>query len=195
MLKLIALITMVVDHIGLFYNQYFFRIIGRISFPIYCFLICRGITKTKDIKKYSVRILGLAILSQCIFGYIGLGDVFNVLFTYFLFIRFIILIKNDFTIISFILLLFIIYIANRIDYGLYGFVVLTIFYFIKDLRIQLLVFLAINLFFVNIGTVSVIQHISILSLLIINKYDKPKYYEKFKRFNKMFYWLYPLHLI
>ena len=53
-LKIIALITMLIDHIGLvfFPGIEIFRIIGRISFPIFAFMIAEGCEHTENKKKY-----------------------------------------------------------------------------------------------------------------------------------------------
>lgn len=53
-LKLIALITMFIDHLGsrVFTKVLFFRIIGRMAFPLYAFLIGEGCRHTKNKKKY-----------------------------------------------------------------------------------------------------------------------------------------------
>ena len=65
-LKLLACITMLIDHIGVIFfpNMMLFRVIGRIAFPIYAFLITEGYTRTKNIKKYIFRLFILAIISQ-----------------------------------------------------------------------------------------------------------------------------------
>ncbi len=65
-LKLLACITMLIDHIGaiFFPDIMFLRIIGRIAFPIYGFLITEGYTKTKNLKRYMFRLFILAIVSQ-----------------------------------------------------------------------------------------------------------------------------------
>lgn len=65
-IKLLAVGTMVVDHIGLFFfPQYFiFRIIGRLAFPLFCWLIANGAHHTKDINAYLKRIIILALISQ-----------------------------------------------------------------------------------------------------------------------------------
>ena len=65
-LKLIALVTMFCDHFGdAFVGHYsFFNIIGRIAFPIFAFQISEGYIHTKNLKKYIIRLLGFAIISQ-----------------------------------------------------------------------------------------------------------------------------------
>ncbi len=63
MLKIIAAVTMLIDHIGaiLFPQVLFLRIIGRLSFPIFAFMIAEGAKYTKNKLKYilTVGILGL----------------------------------------------------------------------------------------------------------------------------------------
>lgn len=72
-LKLIACITMLLDHIGYaFVHQPYgvyaaLRILGRLSFPIYCFLITEGVAHTKSPVKYLLRLGILAVLSEPFF--------------------------------------------------------------------------------------------------------------------------------
>lgn len=82
-LKLIACVTMLIDHFGyeiiyplyrsvvrpelvsqlrLFY--YLCRSVGRIAFPIYAFLLAEGIRRTKDRKRYGTRLLISALLAE-----------------------------------------------------------------------------------------------------------------------------------
>ena len=52
-LKIIAMISMVLDHVGLVFFSDFeiFRILGRLAFPIYAYMIAEGCTHTKNRKR------------------------------------------------------------------------------------------------------------------------------------------------
>lgn len=97
-LKLIALITMLIDHLAdaflapliiaskdfslatSFYSAlmlwvnghrealidvyYAMRTVGRIAFPIYCFLLVQGFIHTRNLRKYSLRLFIFAIISE-----------------------------------------------------------------------------------------------------------------------------------
>ena len=65
-LKIIALITMLIDHVGaIFFPELtFLRYIGRISFPLYAFLVSEGVAHTSSKQNYAIRLIGFAILSE-----------------------------------------------------------------------------------------------------------------------------------
>ena len=70
-LKYIALFSMLLDHIGvigrafLSKNVYFLlRAVGRLSFPLFCFILAEGFFHTKNRKKYQQRLFIFALLSE-----------------------------------------------------------------------------------------------------------------------------------
>lgn len=81
-LKLIAIISMVVDHIG--YYLYFtipnniyivLRIIGRIAMPIFSYYIVEGFFKTSNLKKYIIRIFKYALITQIVISVIAIINI------------------------------------------------------------------------------------------------------------------------
>lgn len=65
-LKLLAFGFMVVDHVGrLFFPQAHFMVaLGRLSFPLFAYLIATGEQHTKNLKNYLLRLVFLGILTQ-----------------------------------------------------------------------------------------------------------------------------------
>ncbi|MHA0856672.1 TraX family protein [Paenibacillus sp. CMAA1364] len=66
MMQWIAILTMLIDHIGyvFFPDQPLWRIVGRISFPIYAYALVQGHLHTSNKFKYITRLLGIAVVSQ-----------------------------------------------------------------------------------------------------------------------------------
>lgn len=64
-LKIIALISMIIDHIGLvfFPEQIVFRLIGRLSFPIFAFFVAEGWYYTRSKKRYTLLMLIFMLIS------------------------------------------------------------------------------------------------------------------------------------
>ncbi|MBU3918816.1 conjugal transfer protein TraX [Patescibacteria group bacterium] len=71
-LKLVGIITMAIDHIGLMFfpEIQLLHIIGRLAFPIFAYQISLGYIFTSNIKKYIKRLFTLAIISQIPFAFL-----------------------------------------------------------------------------------------------------------------------------
>lgn len=69
-IQMTAALTMLLDHIGavFFPLSAGFRVIGRLSFPLFAFGISQGVTYTSHFGKYLLRILLAAVLSQPIYS-------------------------------------------------------------------------------------------------------------------------------
>lgn len=101
-LKIIAIVTMLIDHIGAmiiepgFLSQYsaemilntpelhqlyvfdmVLRRVGRIAFPIFCFLLVEGFLHTRNVKKYALRLLVFCFISEIPFDLGVFGTWFN----------------------------------------------------------------------------------------------------------------------
>ena len=90
-LKMIAITTMLIDHVGaVLLPQYpILRIIGRIAFPIFCFLLVEGFMHTHDVIRYMTRIGLFALISEIPFDLLFYGRILdgthqNVFFTLFI---------------------------------------------------------------------------------------------------------------
>lgn len=87
-LKVIAMISMVIDHIALYLMEYgtvlyeTMRCIGRIAFPVFAFLIAEGFIHTKSRYRYFFTLLGFAVISEIPWYLLnGADGTHNVMFT------------------------------------------------------------------------------------------------------------------
>lgn len=94
-LKLIAIVSMLIDHIGavIVANYFSFatdiskvdmiyktcRIVGRTAFPLFCFFAAEGFLHTKNRLKYIIRVSIFAFLSEPAFDIAFNGSVFDML--------------------------------------------------------------------------------------------------------------------
>ncbi len=78
-LKLLAVVSMLIDHMGftLFPYVLWMRCVGRVAFPIFCFLIAEGCAHTHDRKRYAARLLLFALLSELPFNLMCTGQWFS----------------------------------------------------------------------------------------------------------------------
>ena len=68
-LKIIAMVSMVLDHVGLLFfpDMQIFRILGRIAFPIFAYMIAEGCRYTKNRTKYLGMIAAMGIVFQVVY--------------------------------------------------------------------------------------------------------------------------------
>ena len=68
-IKLLAAATMLIDHIGVvfFPDAIAWRIVGRLSFPLFVWLLVQGEAHTRDIWRYGLRLAVLGAVSQPIY--------------------------------------------------------------------------------------------------------------------------------
>lgn len=95
-LKMVALIAMTIDHIGavLLPQITFLRVVGRLAYPIYAFMIAQGCAHTRDMQKYLTTIISLAAVCQVVY-FLALGSLFQgILVTFSMSIGLIMLLKK-----------------------------------------------------------------------------------------------------
>lgn len=134
LLKLIAAVAMVTDHVGLmFFPQYpIFRIIGRLAFPIYAFFIAEGCHYTKNRLRYFLSVFLLGAICQTVYYVFAHDTYLNILLTFSCSIPLIYLLQEWKTrkklifMLPFAAAVALVYVLNRhitIDYGFWGILV------------------------------------------------------------------------
>lgn len=199
-LKLIALLTMIMDHYGaIFHNDIIvYRIIGRLAFPIYCFLLVEGYAHTSNVRKYALRLLIFAFISEipfdlAFFNEIGFKDQ-NIFFTLFIGLAAIYLLDNKkyndkLIIISALILATLL----RTDYEYIGIVYILSFYKTRNMPAKKrMLTVAFIMFIINLST-GLLQQFSVFSLLLIYNYNNEQGIKN-KWVQIGFYAAYPVHL-
>ncbi|MDO5026653.1 MAG: TraX family protein [Tissierellia bacterium] len=224
-LKWLALVTMFVDHfaatileaygnakgipIGYYVYDLFsglaplqltyvvMRLIGRLAFPIYIFLLVEGFIHTRDIKRYILRMAIFALISEIPFDLAFYGQVFetshqNVFITMTLgllmlsIMRFFEEKENvAYRLVNIFVALGFYYLNNYLgaDYGGYGIILIAITYIFRDQRLSQAIM---------IGILGFEQFTASLSGLIVYFYNG----ERGRQLNKYFFYIfYPAHLL
>lgn len=209
-LKMIALITMTVDHIGLFLfpNLLFLRLIGRLAMPIFAWMIAEGCRYTKNRSRYLLTILGVGIVCQIVYLVFMESLSQCILITFSLSV--LLIYSMDYavqkkSILSVMVMglvfmavtYFCVFLPNdlrntdfRVDYGIYG-VLLPVLIYIGQTKEQKLMAAAIGLIPLAI-THGYWQWTSFLSLPLIALYNGQRGKMRMKY---LFYIYYPLHLV
>lgn len=196
MLKSIAIITMLIDHIGLiFFPQFIiFRLVGRIAFPLFAWGVANGYKKTRNVKKYALRILLLALISQPIYFLVIEKSTLNICFGLFIGLISIYFLDKSMdkkiNIIFLLIVLAIPFIVN-IEYGIYGVLSILLFFISKNNLSLVIKQSLLSFVFILLNSISFFQILSLPAFFIINYFEK--YDFKINRFFQ--YSFYPLHLL
>ncbi|UUX34294.1 TraX family protein [Fundicoccus culcitae] len=201
------MLTMIIDHIGailieplsltsfLGFNHWetvylVCRLIGRLAFPIFAFLIVEGYSHTHNFNKYLLRLISLALLSEIPFDLAFNQSWFdmsyqNIFFT--LSLGLIAIWSSDRWDNQFLGTLFplgIIFMAEwlQVDYGAYGVFFIYILYVLRDKRLYQCIAGAVLGF---------LQLTASLSFILIYFYNGQKGRANFR----WMYVIYPVHLV
>lgn len=204
-LKLIALLSMTCDHVGLqlFPDVLLLRILGRLALPIFAYMIAEGCRYTRNRKKYLLRMAGLAALCQVVY-FVAMGSLYQcILVTFSLSIGLIYaldrlqergdtasrLLAGGALLAVFLLCVVLpdFVPGFEIDYGLMGVLLPVLIYFGRPAHHFLLAGLLLLCF-----TQGGIQWWSLAAIPLLGQYNdrRGKY-----NIGKLFYIYYPLHLV
>lgn len=212
-LKLAAALAMLIDHIGavLIENTSLYqmeswtiaavicRLIGRLAFPLFCFLLVEGFLHTSNLKKYIAKIGIFAVLSEAPFDLALFGKITlfrqNVYFTLFIGLLMLAAVQAAGE-----------KVFNAIGKALFqaGVVVLACgaaFFFLTDYSYMGILLIAVFYFLRNDpkkkcvagGILFLYELTSIFAFFMIYRYTGKKGESVIPR--RAFYWFYPLHLL
>lgn len=208
-LKIIAIMSMFMDHVGyaIFEGFSYFNYIGRIAFPIFAFQISEGYIHSSNLKKYFLRLLLFAIISQIPFmlfhSLLSSEFSLNIFFTLLLGLTCIYIYdKSKYKFLGIILSITIGIIAEicMCDYGFYGVFIILLFYIFKNNFINASVsfILATGIKYlipaIKSGLYNIYGYLficTIIPLVFIATYNG----KKGKNTKYLLYLFYPIHLL
>ena len=204
-LKLIALISMTCDHVGLqlFPDVLILRILGRLALPIFAYMIAEGCRYTRNRKKYLLRMASLAVVCQAVY-FFAMGSLYQcILVTFSLSISLIFTLDNlqnnpgikaQMLALGSFLAVFVLCVVLpdfvpgfEIDYGLMGVLLPVLIYFGRPVHHFLLAGLILLCF--SYGGLQW-WCLAAIPLLSVYNEQRGKY-----NMGKLFYIYYPLHLV
>lgn len=216
-LKYIAALAMVIDHVGMFFIPIttplgaLCRIVGRLTAPIMCFFLAEGFRHTSSRKKYALRLLIFAVISQFAYSLSHYHTLFtaNMSMIFTLFISFLVLTvyeEEKSTSLKWLLIFALIAVSYIGDWGVFAPLWVLFFYVFRENRKkQMLAFCAVALTALISGTVFCIlngynwygeiwQAGLFLAVPFLLSYNGEK--GRSTAFDKWFFYiLYPLHLL
>lgn len=206
-IKMIACITMVLDHIKYVYEpstNFITEYFGRMSFPLFAFLLTEGYVHTSNLKKYAERFIIFGIISQIPFmifrTYVGEYLMLNIMFTLLLGLMAITIYdKLDDKYIAIVLVALMVLLGKilSVDYGAYGVLLIFILYIFRDNKILLTIsYIAVILLHYYLRNCLNIDNIytiifNILPIFIILLYNG----KQGRKLKYVFYLFYPVHLV
>lgn len=205
-LKIFAILIMIIDHVGavIFPGALYLRIIGRLAFPIFAFLIGEGLAHTRDPKKYALRLFAFALISEipfdlCFYGKILSFDHQNIFFTLtlgvlsgILYRKYMIKSKNIGLLVVYLLALAAEFL--RFDYGMFGIIMIFGIVQANSMKVKYAWIIGINILLGLLILMSNgggwFQMFGGFSVLFLMQYNR----EKGKGIKYLFYGIYPFHL-
>ncbi len=213
MLKLIAMIAMLIDHTAFilapvlpFMKESLFAIggtsvtlywimrkIGRLAFPIFCFLITEGYTHTRNKVKYGLNLLIFAVISEIPYN-LMYGEFFtfkyqNVFFTLFLGLLLIYLLENVSNEFKKAILMGVVVVVSmyiNCDYGLNGVLLILLIYLLRNNPFPQII--------LSYPLLSKSGLASLVAFLPINLYNGQRGFIKSKAAKYGLYLFYPVHI-
>lgn len=209
-LKMFALLCMTIDHIGAhILNDYTpFRIIGRLAFPIFAYMIAEGCKYTHNKLKYFLTIFIEGIILQIFIFLLSDSTHMNVLITFSLSIGLIYAFdyslrsENNYNLVIPIMgIIFVMVICGElpegflseyfhIDYGFFG-VMLPVMVYIFDNRVLKLLMFTSGLVFLSIS-MAPIEWWSLISIIPLAFYSGERGKLEIKY---LFHIYYPIHIV
>jgi len=147
-IKILALVTMIIDHVGVIFfpEVWWLRLIGRMSFPLFAYLLATGFERTSNHLHYGLRLGIFALVSQYFyvlaFGYPFVSlNIFVTLF--FAFITLYVLTRTNLTLLPKVALagmLFILSLVIPFEYSIAGILCVVSWYYLKEKKFWLALF-------------------------------------------------------
>lgn len=198
-LKAIAMVTMLIDHIGaLFFPKLILlRIIGRVAFVLFSFLLVEGFFHTKSLRNYLGAVVLAGILSEIPYDLAFSGEWFNfqsqnVLFTLGMGIIAMMVLSSTIASDLKVLFVYLIVVINSylgFDYSYMGILQIVCFYIYKSSFFKKATIVSVlNLFY---GFRITVQSIAFIGLVPIYFYNG----KRGKKSGWVFYTFYGLHLM